>query len=249
MARFRKVSNKSVRGQKKDKGILKNKKFWIISIISLLVVVAAIVTTVIIVNNVEEEQTIEVDDYFNQKHTYKDNTNTEHEINFTKASYSSARMYTNQNFEDTYVDYLFIFATDLSTFYPFDILDSDGEVLKKKTDEHSKTFNALLKLQFEIDNYNKNSSKKSMLLIIDTAANSENSAILVDEFFVGKEVSSSDNTSVVFSLVTIDGCDVEFAYESEKNMKSLIFTSYSSYISNQNNYLNFIQQNFEDYKD
>lgn len=249
MARFRKVSNKAVRGQKKDKGILKNKKFWIISIISLLVVVAAIVTTVVIVNNVEEEQTIEVDDYFNQKHTYKDSTNTEYEISFTKGSYSSARMYTNQNYEDTYVDYLFIFATDLSTFYPFDIVGNDGDVLKKKDDEHAKTFDALKRLQYEINKYNENNAKKSMLLIVDTAANTENSTILVDEFFVGKDVSSNEGVSVVFSLVTIDGCDVEFAYESKKDMKSLLFTSYSSYISNQNNYLNFIQQNFEDYKD
>ncbi len=252
MARFRKVSNKSVRGQKKDKGILKSKKFWIISILSLLVVVAAIITTVVIVNNLNKEETVEVDDYFNQTHKYTDKSGKEQEINFTKGSYSSARMHTNVNYEDTYVDYLFVFVTDLSTFYPFDIKDSNGDVSKKKDEEHEKVFNALCQLQYAIDEYNANneSNKKAMLMIIDTAANAENVGLLTNEFFVGSELANSESaTSFVFSLVNIDGCDTEFAYQSEKNMKNLLFTSFSTYLSDQNNYLNYIQQNFEDYED
>ena len=146
----RKVS--AVKGQKKEGGLLRSKKFWII-ISSLVVAIAAAVIIIVLVikNNTKSSEEITVDDYFGQTQEYKKGDTT-YDVNFTKSSYSGVVMYGKDSYEDTYVDYIFVFATDLSQFYIKDLKDSKGEIVQKKDSEYENIFSQLIALQYYIDN-------------------------------------------------------------------------------------------------
>lgn len=211
MARVvRKVSGKAVRGQKKNKGILKSKRFWIISAIALVIVVAVGITIGILVNNDDTVEEVKVEDYFGQTHEYKGS-----EVKFEKISYSGLRLYTNTEFDDTLVEYAFFFATDLSTFYPKDLYDNDDKNLKK--DVHEAMFNALVGLQYEIDKHNEGENDYDVkLYIVDTsqAAGSYNLNLLFDPAFGGSE---EEETTIIFGLKSHDQDGIVKSYEGYKN--------------------------------
>ncbi|MGM9970424.1 MAG: hypothetical protein ACI35S_08525 [Anaeroplasma sp.] len=201
MARIvRKVSGKDVRGQKRNKGILYSKKFWIIaSVIAVIIIAASIITGVVIANNNKSEEEVSVEDYFGMTQKTANGV----EVNFEKMSYSGLRMHSNPNFDDTFIEYIFIFATDLNSFYPMDLYDNDGNNLKNSV--HSKIFELLVSLQYEIDQVNKADNDYSVkLYIIDTASTSgsENTGLLLDSNYGGNE---NENVTSIFSLTTEDG--------------------------------------------
>lgn len=182
----RKVSNKEARGQRK-----RNKKLWFIIGGICLVAILCAVFIPLGIYWASSDDTVEVDDYFGQTQTYKVN-DEEHEVNFTKATYGRLLV----DVETKRVGHIFVFATDLSTFYPFTLEDSDGNDLKNST--HEAVFNMLVKLQYEIDQYNskhEDLSTQTELLIIDTKSddNSTNSSVLSNSTYA---VSSDDDNTV-----------------------------------------------------
>lgn len=253
MARVvRKVSGKAVRGQKKDKGLLKDKRFWAICILSLLLIAAIITTVVIVVNNNNDAtEEVTVEDYFGTTQTYKDKvTGEEHEVNFEKSTYGAARLHSNPNFEESWIEYMFVFAIDLSTFYPMDLYDNDGKNLKNST--HEEVFNLLMKLQVEIDKFNESNEAEYdvRLLIIDTKASiyNESIGILADANFGGSE---EGDTTVLFSLITEDGFVPSYAGEKGGENKDALPLSAttltkSAFQSAINNSINFMNLGFKE---
>lgn len=182
MARVvRKVSNKAVKGQKREKGgLLHSKKFWIILISIIVILTAAGITVGIIVsnNNKKTEETVEVDDYFGQTQKFK-----ETDVNFEKMTYAGVKLHSNTNAGSIMNEYTFVFATDLSVFYPKELKDNDDNDLKD--DLHEKVFNQLVELQYYIDLYNadpNNSEERIALYIVNTVivSGNNNSNIYTD---------------------------------------------------------------------
>lgn len=177
MARVvRKVENKNSRGKGKNYfWFLRKKLFWFIT--GGLVLTAGIIVTIcLIVYYLNIKNPVYVDDYFAQTQEYKTSDGVTHEVNFTKTSYGQAKLHTSQD-STISVEHVFVFAGDLSQFYPFDLYDdtdSDGDYddnLKNST--HEQVFNALIKLQYLIDLYNSEmesieSTNRAALYIVDT---------------------------------------------------------------------------------
>ncbi len=213
MARVvRKVSNKAVKGQKKErKGLLFSKKFWII-IISIVVVLAAagITIGVIVANNQKSKSTVEVDDYFGQTQKYK-----ETEVNFEKITYQGVKLHTNSDSE-LYDDYVFVFATDLNSFYPFDLYADSKKKDNMKVDRHSQIFDSLVNLQYVIDEFNKTSDTSVRLFIVDTSTISGNSSNLIytDTDYVPDATSDSEFVGPLF-FAYYDG-KLQKTYDVEK---------------------------------
>lgn len=167
-----KLNRKNIRG-KGFKNLIHKKLFWILSAVAVLLIAAAIIIPIVVVNSNKTEE-VKVDDYFGK--TYKID---DREIKFKKSSNAGVHMYSNL-YEDSY---LFVFALDLSKFYPETLKDKDGNELKDDT--HERIFNMIKSLQEEIDIYNETSNEedtKAYLLIVDTTpnANSDNGNIYDD---------------------------------------------------------------------
>lgn len=181
MARVvRKVSNRNVSGQKKQRNILKNKWFWIVSVI-VVAIIAAVTTAVIInLNNTEEDYSNTVD-YFS----------TNEEVDFNVTTYHSVKNYVNvnytnpQNSETLYVSNAFIFAYDLSNFYPTQGVnkDADGNDLYAK--QHKDILTKLIDLQKAVDKAQADGLDVE-LYIIDISFSS-NYAVLLDTDFGGSD--------------------------------------------------------------
>lgn len=203
MARVvRKVSNKATKGQKKDKGyIFRSKKFWII-VISVVVLLAAagITIGIIVSNNNKKEDTVEVDDYFGQTQKFK-----ETDVNFTKMTYQGVKLHTNPQENELFNDFTFVFATSLSTFYPVELKDSDGNDYMDS--KHKGTFEVLKELQYEIDKYNNsdNPEYKLALYIVNTDTVDGNTSynIYTDSSFMDK--SNDSFLGPLFAVVDEDG--------------------------------------------
>ena len=182
MARVvRKVSNRNVSGQKKQRNILKNKWFWIIAVIAVAIIAA--VTTVVIINmNKNEKDYSNTVDYFE----------TNEEVDFNVTTYHAVKNYTNVNYynpqntdEKLYVSNAFIFAYDLSNFYPAQGVskDADGNDLYAK--QHKDILSKLVDLQKAVDKAQA-SGLDVELYIIDISFSS-NYAVLLDTEFGGSE--------------------------------------------------------------
>ena len=211
MARVvRKVS--AVKGQKKEGGLLRSKKFWIILSSLVVAIVAAVIIIVLVIkNNTKSSEEVTVDDYFGQTQEYKKGAST-YEVNFTKSSYSGVVMHSKDSYEDTFVDYIFVFATDLSKFYIKDLKDSKDEVVQKKDSEYENIFTQLVALQYYIDAYNSTDPvNKAALCIVDTDTSKKgnmNSSIFT---FAGAE----DGSNIAFFLYTAD--EVKKTYKTTIN--------------------------------
>lgn len=185
MARVvRKVSNRAVSGQKKQKNLIKNKWIWIIPALVVVIVVVSVVLAVVLPNNNEVEGN-KIDYFENQ------------EVEFTKASYAGLQNYTNlnyinpQNENELFVENVFIFAYNLSSFYP----DSNDESYDKK---HAQILTLLVDLQKSIDEQ-KNNGVDVELLIIDTSIGL-NADVLMDSAYGGSE-NEDDAVSFIFSYI------------------------------------------------
>ena len=210
MARVvRKVSNKATKGQKRGNGLLHSKKFWII-VISIVVVLAAagITIGIIVANNKKSDTTVEVDDYFGKTQNIHDT-----DVNFTKMSYQGVRLHTNPEEGQLFNDFTFVFATDLATFYPFDILDDDDEIAIHSVETHKSAFENLKELQYEIDKYNAlpEAEHKLALYIVNTDQVDGNSSynIYSDSTYVIPNT-MTESMGPLFSIVGEDGIIEKF---------------------------------------
>ncbi len=213
----RKVSNKATKGQKREYGfkrLLHKKIFWIIASLLLVGIACAIILPIVLSSKDSEDTTHEHPDYFNISTTYVDKDNNEHEINFKKISYAGIIMETTLSVdilrEDTNfntIEYAFIFALDVTKFYPEDfyLTDEDEDDIdnNKKSEVDERAYNALKKLQYQIDLYNEshpNTDDDVALFIVDTSNSStnSNSNILSDTKFGGKE--SDDSSSSITTM-------------------------------------------------
>ena len=195
MARVvRKVETKGGRKRrlKSSFGFLRKKLFWII-VAAVLLVAAGITAGIIIYNNLNKTKEVYVEDYFAQTYKSKDGE----DVTFTKASYAQVKLHTYQDAEIV-VEHIFVFAADLSTFYPKELMDDtdgDGDYdddLKVKT--HETVFNSLIELQAIIDAYNKNATdKKAALYIVDTGNTQENKT------GNGHDKNFANNNSLIYS--------------------------------------------------
>ena len=215
----RKVSNKATKGQKREYGfkrLLRNKIFWIVASVLLVGIACAIILPIVLSNDSTEDTTHEHPDYFNIPATYTD-AGEEYEINFKKISYAGLIMETSlgvdafkdDNFNFNTIEYAFIFAIDVTKFYPEDYFKTDEDEeddnnLKSEADE--RVYAALIKLQYEIDKYNENHPNTDddvQLFIIDTSnqSNNANGSLLADTKFGGTENDDESTTlTTMFSL-------------------------------------------------
>ena len=220
----KKVNTKATKGVSTD-SVFKTKKFWIIfsSIVAGLIVIG--VSIWLIVYFVTKTNENKIQDYFGGESTNLSYKYDDKEVKFNKISYDGVLMHHNVNDggEGTFVTNIFVFATSLNTFYADKAID-DG---KDKDDEdvtflYDKTansvFNQLVKLQGEIDAYNKTADDdaKAVLYIVDTSIG-DNSSIFADSLFGGTD--DSTNT-LFFGLINEDGLVKDFV-NSEKKTLSL----------------------------
>ena len=202
MARIvRKVSNKAVKGQKRERtGVVYSKKFWIIIATVLVLLIAAGITIPLVINkNNSSTSTVEVDDYFGQEQKYNGNT-----VKFTKMTYQGVKLHINES-SDVHSEYTFVFAASLDNFYPVELIDENDKDLKNE--KHEQVFKLLKELQYNIDLVNEAAgTNKVNLYIVDTSAKDGNSSnyIFTDTSFKPNENETEDLTELFF-LYTIDG--------------------------------------------
>lgn len=231
----KKISNKATKGQGTGglKGLIRNKKFWAIASLFVVAVCAAIILIVIFTSNSSSSDSEnKVQDYFGGESTNLSYVceDTGKEVTFTKMSYAGVLMHTNvaEGADNTFVNHVFVFATDLSTFYADKAIDDgkdkdDGDILYPKDERYTIVFNQLVKLQGNIDKYNEEhkdvEGSSVALYIVDTSI-SDNVAILADSNFGGADDSS--NTSI-FALVEADKHIANYVNENGKTVD--IFSS------------------------
>lgn len=200
MARIvRKVSNKAVKGQKRERtGVVYSKKFWIIITTVLVLLIAAGITIPLVINkNNSSTSTVEVDDYFGQEQKYNDNT-----VKFTKMTYQGVKLHINES-SDVHSEYTFVFAASLDSFYPVELIDENDKDLKNA--KHEQVFNLLKQLQYNIDLVNEAAgTNKVNLYIVDTSAKDGNSSsyVFTDTSF---NPDQNENLTELFFLYTDDG--------------------------------------------
>ena len=254
MAKIKKkrVSSEATRKLKKEKkGLLHNKLFLCIAGAVLVVGITLAIVLPIVLN---QSSTVEVPDYFGEKQTYTDTASVNHDVTFTKSNYSNVLQHTNANKgndgagvenANMFVEYVMVFATNLSSFYPKELKDNNGDDLK--VESHEKTFNALVQLQYEIDKYNANSDKKVALYIVDTQAStySENSGILTNTSFGG----SDSGSDVLLFLYTRDGLKKNYktTATSEENLFANSFDG--TILTAVNNLVNYMRADFVVFED
>lgn len=250
----KKVSNKAVKGQKREISLLKDKKFWII-LSSIVGGIAVITLTVWLIIHFTTTTTVDNPDYFGGESDIKMSSELtkDNKVSFTKMSYEGVVMHTDLqgNANEAYVDYIFVYATDLSTFYADNKInsgkssDDEGYVSDSTIEGYNKLFYQLLYLQYEIDNYNKTSGDvKVALYIVDTSI-ADNQSIFADSKFGG----SDDNTSTsVFFLYQEDG--LRLYADKEPNPKEVgqkkIYSTKNTEITQTciNNSVNLLKRNF-----
>lgn len=255
MAKIKKkrISSEATRKLKKDKkGLLHNKLFWGII---CAVLVAGITLAIVLPLTLNKSTTLTVPDYFGQKQVYTE-SGTDHEVKFTKANYSSVLQHTNANQgndgegienANMFTEYVMVFATDLSVFYPKEFLDNSGTDLKNEN--HEKAFNALIQLQYEIDKYNadETNDKDVSLYIVDTRTStySENSGILTNTDFGG----SDSGSEVLLFLYTRDGLKENYktTATSTETLKATSFDG--TLLTAVNNLVNYMRADFVEYED
>ncbi len=218
----KKVNSNATKGQAKD-SIFKTKKFWIIfsSIaLGLIVIGVAIGLTVYFTTKKDEN---EIQDYFGGVSTNLSYKYNDEEVKFTKISYDGVLMHHNVNDggEGTFISNIFVFATNLKTFYADKAIDDgkdkDDDTVTFLYDKTANTvFNQLVKLQGEINDYNKTADRdaQAVLYIVDTSIG-DNQSIFADTLFDGSDDSKN---SLFFGLVNEDGLVRDFYNEDNKKL-------------------------------
>ena len=188
MARVvRKVSNKSVRGQKKEKGLFSNKLFWIITSAVLVIGVIVGVLIAVLVDDSSETETV---DYFKTEETVKFNVSDYYSVsNYVTPDYKD--VITGEKLSHTHV---FDFAYDSTLFYP--VKNEDNEETYNQL--HETLLARLIDLQKEVDSA-KEKGVDIELYIIDTSILS-NSYILTDMTFAG-DTYSDESSSMMFTYI------------------------------------------------
>jgi len=216
----RKVSNKATKGQKREYGfkrLLHKKIFWIVASVLLVGIACAIILPIVLTNDSSEDTTHKHPDYFNISATYKVSDTEDYEVNFKKISYAGLIMETSNDhdaikddkFNFNTIEYAFVFAIDVTKFYPEDYYKTDEDEeddnnLKSEVDE--RVYKALIKLQYQIDLYNENHPNTDddvQLFIVDTSNKSANDNInlLSDVKFGGSSSDeSTDTRTTMFSF-------------------------------------------------
>ena len=238
--------------KKEKKGLLHSKLFWgCVGVVAAAAITLAIVLPIVLN---QSNTTKEVPDYFGQTQEYTDATGTATEVKFNKGNYSTVLQHTNANKgndgagvenANLFTEYVIVFATDLSAFYPEKFLDSNGDDLHEEN--HEKAFKTLIQLQYEIDKYNKETNSSSVeLFIVDTRDSlySENEGILTDTSFGG----SDNGSTLLFCLYTRDG--IKKNYKSGENSEENLFaTDYNgTLLTALNNLVNYIRLDFVEYE-
>lgn len=242
----RKVSDKATKHIKRDKKPLyKKKKFWI-GLSSFLVACVGIVVCIALIihfKNDSSDDEREVLDYF-----YGESSELDEKVNkdlvkdsreydenykpkFQKISLDGIKMHANaiEGDANTFIEYMFIYACDLSTYYPDEHIDDDidedeDEKLYNKTDYS--VYKELTYLQYSIDKENKRLQDLAIeedgedglpayqirLYIVDTD-DAENSVIYQDSLFGLSD--DSDVQSSMFALLNNGKID----YNEKKNDK------------------------------
>lgn len=243
----KKVSTKAIKGQKKENTLLKNKKFWIIisSVVGGLAILGVAIWLIIFFTT--QSNTKENPDFFGKSadyvEVYKDKTDN-NKIEFTKMSYDGLNMHTYEGDAKVYVEYMFVFAADLSHFYVDDTVNSglstdDEKYVSQDTIKaYKELYRQLAFLQYKIDEYNKTSEEKVVLYIVDTS-NNDNLGILTDSKFGGSSENTAQVTFLLYSYSEL------IKYADEDNQK-LIFCTTISEVTNTaiNNAYKFMNNNF-----
>ncbi len=245
----KKVSNVATKNNKFSfKELPKKWWFWCCLIILLAGIALAIILPITLSNNSSSE---EKPDYFKTTQEYKVDDKT-YEIKFEKMSYSGVLQHIDSTKPDMYDDYVFVFATDLSAFYPEDYYlstDTDKENNLKNT-EHERIFDLLIKLQYNINKYNENNNAKCKLYIVDTTSNSylENKSILDDSSKF--KTSGSDYPLLAFykddKLVEKFSATINGQFRDDWDLYYYQAASSSKFQTIINNAIKYIENNFID---
>ncbi len=248
----KKVSGKSAKAAKVNrKSIFKKKKFWIILSAIVLACVAIGVTIGLLIHfRDSDEDEREPLNYFNGESTELDEKvknelvkRSDYDENYTpdfqKISLDGIKMHANPTEGDnnTFIEYMFIFATDLSTYYPDEHIDDDidEDEDEKLYDKNAyNIYRELTYLQYKIDEENERLLEAAIaedgegalpayqirLYIVNTES-AENSVLFQDSLF---GLSDSDEpTTYMFALLNNGKID----YNEKKNdsSKSQIYSN------------------------
>lgn len=226
MARVvRKVSNKAVVGQKKQKGKFSSKLLWGIVAAVAVIGLAVGITLGIVLNRTDESESSV--DYFA----------TCEEVQFTKASYDGVKNYINvnyrnpQNDEELNIENVFVFAYNSTSFYP-DSTDEDNY-----NSSHKELLNKMIDLQKHVDSAIA-AGKDVKLFIVDTSVGN-NAEIFTSSVF--GSLYTSDATSFAPMLVCIENGEYKAYYEEEvsgKTVKTYISTNTDKSDGKTLNYIN-----------
>ena len=231
----KKVSSKATQGQKKS-DLLHNKLFWIISSVVLLIIIAASIAIPLIVNNLNKTSDESVD-YVAKEYSYKDT-----EITFKKMNYEGVLMHADvDDYDDnTYYKHIFFVAFDFTAFYPDSSIDDgkDDDDEKLYNEKHKLALDALIEIQYEINQYNKklledddesNDSEVAVMYFVDLSLSSNN-GVITSTAFGG--TSDSTNSFVFGYIAGEDGfkSSYEYEYDSKNDPKtwSIFFTDYAA---------------------
>lgn len=239
----KKVSGKATQGQKKN-GLLHNKLFWIISSIVLVIVIAASITIPVVIFNMSTEE--EKIDYIAKKYSYQNQ-----EVSFKKMNYEGVLMHANENdYQDsTYYKHIFFAAFDFTSFYPDSKIDDgkskdDSSVTFYYNQNHEKALDALVEIQYTIDQYNKDvteESDKAVLYLIDLSAGN-NSKVIQSAKFGGS--SDATNEFAFGYIAGVDGFKKEYEYIKDANGNpvswDLFFNDFSKLRSDSRHVTEFI---------
>ena len=243
----KKVSGKATQGQKWSK-LLHNKLFWIISGVVLLIIIAAAIAIPLIVNNLNKSEDTK-EDYVAKEYSYKDTS-----VSFKKMSYEGVLMHSDvDDYDDnTYYKHIFFVAFDFTTFYPDSAIDDgksdDDEKLYNK--DHKLALDALIEIQYTIDQYNKglledddasNDSDVAVMYFIDLSLSSNKGAITSTAF---GGTSESTNTFAFGYIAGEDGfkSSYEYEYDSKNDPKTwnIFFKDYATLRSDSRHVTEFI---------
>ena len=231
----KKVSNQATKNVKKDKkAFYKFKRFWII-LFSLIIVGVGIGVTIGLVRyfkSDDDSDDREALNYFGGESevltqkvnkelvdSANKNANMTYDSNyvptFTKIGLEGVKLHANTEASDldAYIDFMFIFATDLTAFYPDesidDDIDDDDEELYSSV--QYELFKQLTYFQYCIDQENARLEKeasdnndkvdyKISLYIVDTSID-VNATIYNDSLITGIDTDETENAEGLFAFI------------------------------------------------
>ena len=231
MARVvRKVSGKAVKGQKKQgQGLLKSKKFWIASIISVLVIIGTVVGLCIWLNSddeIVEEATVNEVDYF--RNTYEldengiynvsDKEEGDNLISFEYSNHQGLKNYLNDKKDSIQKDNIIVFAYNMDSFYADK--ENDGDNYNEK---YSDLIQQICKLKKVIDDYNNSeiSDEEKIYFYVVNLNVGTNNKILEDEIFIG---SKADNKLTIGDVEEFEGPLITSVFDGEFVLEATVGT-------------------------